>query len=120
MTAHTPGPWRWRHKYGSLHRIGEYPHTFSAAVLSPFYEYETGVDTQVSNADATLIAASPELLEALRGTTAALVAAISLLERGGKKAAPSDKMFFQMLKDYTKAAEAGRVAILRATIIEGG
>jgi len=32
--------------------------------------------------------------------TAALAAAISLLEGGGKKAAASDKMFEQMLLDY--------------------
>jgi hypothetical protein len=31
---------------------------------------------------------------------ASLAAAISLLEKGGKKAAPSDKMFEQMLTDY--------------------
>ena len=35
---------------------------------------------------------------------ASLRAAISLLEKGGKKAAPSDKMFAQMLKDYHAAA----------------
>lgn len=36
---------------------------------------------------------------------ASLRAAISLLERGGKKAAPSDLMFAQMLLDYHKAAD---------------
>ena len=36
---------------------------------------------------------------------ASLRAAISLLEGGGKKAAPSDKMFAQMLKDYHRAAD---------------
>ena len=41
-----------------------------------------------------------EALEAGVGVAASLIAAISLLERGGKKAAPSDKMFNQMLVDY--------------------
>ena len=36
---------------------------------------------------------------------ASLRAAISLLEGGGKKAAPSDKMFAQMLEDYHAAAD---------------
>ncbi len=36
---------------------------------------------------------------------ASLRAAISLLERGGKKAAASDRMFAQMLLDYHKAAD---------------
>lgn len=44
---------------------------------------------------------------------AALAAAISLLERGGKaakKAAPSDKMFDQMLRDYKRALADWRKA----------
>lgn len=40
--------------------------------------------------------------------TASLVAAISLLERGGKQAAPSDKMFYQMLDDYHSAVKEFR------------
>ncbi|MFY0746342.1 hypothetical protein AB7823_07925, partial [Campylobacter sp. LH-2024] len=43
-----------------------------------------------ADANAKLIAAAPELLEALKTVTAHLVAAHSLLERGGKKAAASD------------------------------
>lgn len=42
---------------------------------------------------------------------ASLAAAISLLERGGKKAAPSDLMFEQMLADYRNALEVGRAAL---------
>lgn len=51
--------------------------------------------------------------EALTATTTALIAAISLLERGGKKAAPSNTMFAQMLDDYRQAVEKGR-AVLRS------
>ena len=40
-----------------------------------------------------------------------LTAAISLLEKGGKKAAPSDKMFKQMLADYNASLERTRVAL---------
>lgn len=42
---------------------------------------------------------------------ASLAAAISLLENGGKaakKAAPSDKMFDQMIEDYKKALNNAR------------
>lgn len=53
------------------------------------------------------------LREALLSTTASLAAAISLLERGGRRAAPSDKMFEQMLKDYRKALKEAR-AVLRS------
>jgi hypothetical protein len=51
--------------------------------------------------------------EAFIGVTAALAAAISLLERtqSAMKAAPSDKMFTTMLADYRKALEAGRAAL---------
>jgi hypothetical protein len=53
-------------------------------------------------------------LEAFKGTLAALAAAISLLDRGSKKAAASDRMFDAMLSDYRKALDAGRAAIDRA------
>ena len=54
--------------------------------------------------------------EALVRTLASLAAAISLLERTpkAKKAAPSDKMFDQMIVDYKNALEAGRKAALAA------
>lgn len=42
-----------------------------------------------------------------------LVAAVSLIERGGKKAAPSDKMYRQMLKDYHASIERGRQHLRR-------
>lgn len=40
---------------------------------------------------------------------ASLAATISLLERGGKKAAPSDKMFEVMLDDYRSALRDARL-----------
>lgn len=46
---------------------------------------------------------------------ASLAAAISLLERGGKKAAASDKMFEQMLTDYRNALDKGRAALSSLT-----
>jgi hypothetical protein len=50
----------------------------------------------------------------LKNTTVNLIAAVSLLKSGGKKAAASDKMFTQMLADYTNSFERGRAAIARA------
>lgn len=54
------------------------------------------------------------------GMVAALAAAISLLEKGGKKAAPSDRMFEQMLTDYRKALENGRAALRAVDVAPGG
>jgi hypothetical protein len=54
------------------------------------------------------------LREALIRTAAHLAAAIDLLERGGKaakRAAPSDKMFDQMLTDYRNALDDARAAL---------
>jgi hypothetical protein len=53
------------------------------------------------------------LEDALRGTAASLIAAISLLERtpAAKKAAPSDTMFAQMLADYNAALNEARAAL---------
>ena len=58
-----------------------------------------------------LRAENEKLREALIDTTASLVASVSLLERGGKKAAPSDKMFAQMLVDYKNSIDRARAAI---------
>jgi hypothetical protein len=40
-----------------------------------------------------------------------LVAAVSLLKRGSKKAAPSNRMFDQMIADYEGAIDRGRAAL---------
>ena len=58
------------------------------------------------------------LRKALIDILASLVASVDLLERGGKKAAPSDKMFAQMLVDYKNSIERGRA--VAAAIREGG
>lgn len=39
---------------------------------------------------------------------ASLVAAVSLLKRSPKKAAPSDRMFDMMIADYERSIERGR------------
>ena len=44
----------------------------------------------------------------LTRTGASLAGAISLLKAGGKAAAPSNKMFDQMIKDYEKAVSNAR------------
>ena len=54
------------------------------------------------------------LLDALKKVTVHLIAAHSLLQSGGKKAAASDKIFKIMLSDYEKAFEVGREAITAA------
>ena len=51
------------------------------------------------------------LRAALMSTTASLIAAVSLLERGGIKVAPSNMMFMQMLKDYKNSIDGARAAI---------
>lgn len=58
--------------------------------------------------NAALVARLAEAVEVVRDVTPALIAAISLLERGGKKAAASDKMFAQMLADYSASVERAR------------
>lgn len=67
----------------------------------------------VENSDeiTRLRAENEKLREVLIDTTASLVASVSLLERGGKKAAPSDKMFAQMLVDYKNSIDRARAAL---------
>ena len=59
----------------------------------------------------TLRAENERLRSALEEATPSLAAAISLLERGGKRAAPSDKMFAVMLDDYRKSLKIARAAL---------
>ena len=61
-----------------------------------------------------LTAENERLREAAIDVSASLVAAISLLERGGKaakKAAPSDHMFDQMVLDYKASLNRARTAL---------
>jgi len=55
------------------------------------------------------------LQTSFKRTLVTLIAAVSLLERGEKGGAPSDKMFEQMLADYRK-----QISRARAAIREGG
>jgi hypothetical protein len=54
------------------------------------------------------------------GCLASLVAAIDLLGRGGKKAAPSDKMFEVMLEDYRRSVDKARAVLTDITPAVGG
>lgn len=56
------------------------------------------------------VAKADELEDAFIGVAASLSAAIYLLEKGGRAAAPSNKMFDQMLKDYKRSLEQARAA----------
>ena len=58
-----------------------------------------------------LTARNVELVKAHTSTLANLVAAVSLLERSPKTAAPSAKMFDQMLADYNRAIDSARAAL---------
>jgi len=66
---------------------------------------------EYSEMQAKLKARIAELDAALVDVTARLVAAVSLLERGGKKAAPSNRMFNQMIVDYKNCIERSRAAL---------
>ncbi len=72
--------------------------------------------------DSEMLKAQAAEIERLRGdlkravkagvdVAASLSAAISLLQRGGKKAAPSDKMFNQMLADYNLSLDRFRTTL---------
>lgn len=72
-------------------------------------------------ANARLIAATPDLLEALKQVTATLVALTSIVIRAEdekkqpSKVVASDTMFSQMLRDFDKATTEARAAISKAT-----
>lgn len=53
--------------------------------------------------------------DVLKDVLVSLVAAVSLLKRGSKKAAASDRMFDQMITDYERAIERGRAYLRKET-----
>jgi DNA repair ATPase RecN len=60
---------------------------------------------------------SDKLEEALKDTLSHLVAAASLLSRSPKTAAPSNKMFDQMVVDYETATKRSRAALAEVAAI---
>ena len=104
---HSPAPWKAGHEEAI--RIRD-----ASGTLATLTHLKRGGrrDPEEVAANARLIAAAPELHQHLRYTLASLTAAISLLEGGGKRAAPSDRMFEQMLDDYRHTAKAAREVLL--------
>jgi len=78
-------------------------------------ELTTGGGCELSLEEQLILSkiSNEELLDALKHVTVHLVAAHSLLYRGGKKAAGSDVMFNRMLKDYERSANLGREAYMK-------
>jgi len=132
LEGYTPGPWRVGIDDDGNPLSGR-PGVFSSDELDCGIVHWDGFvqeywrsargDKEI-HANARIIAAAPDTLalaldlaaererlrEALIRTAASLVAAISLLERGGKKAAASDTMFAAMLKDYQASVDKARAA----------
>ena len=71
--------------------------------------YEVGYKAGAASRDVEIA----ELVGVLGNVTAHLIAAHSLLSRGGKKAAASHTVFKIMLQDYEKSFEAGRKALAK-------
>jgi hypothetical protein len=99
--------------YAELQKVME-AHNTALAERDDAREAITLLDRDVFNLDAALKKAEAKnerLRETANDVLAHLVAAISVLSRGGtRKAAPSAKMFSQMLKDYQAAIDRARAA----------
>ena len=61
VRKHTPGPWAWNYNHGLMRMDGE--GRGCEIVLCATYEYDTGLDISVSEANGRLIAAAPDLLD---------------------------------------------------------
>ena len=71
-------------------------------------------DMAFADQSATIAAQAAEIVrlrEVVMEVTVSLIACHSLLSRGGKRAAASNKMFEIMLSDYEKAIEVGCAAL---------
>ena len=100
-----------------IHSAALLPHTLfpvmlcdgSIKNLEPFsMQISTSDKLEAADEIERLRARVAELDDVLMRTLVSLVAAIDLLKAGGKAAAPSNKMFDQMIKDYEKAVSNAR------------
>lgn len=94
-------------KDAEIKELTEQQQHFGRLAREHYEQLQAQIDAQ-----ATTIA---RLREACVDALSSLVAAISLLEKGGKKAAPSDKMFAQMLVDYNNSVARTRAALTENT-----
>ena len=90
-SKHTPGPWAVetvRTSCGVCHKVGPWPHewrsgkTTSACIYDDYPSPPEGTDTMLANA--RLIAAAPDLLEALKDTLGTLRSASRALTDANK------------------------------------
>ena len=72
MTTHTPGPWKWWTSNSWRRLKSETDRSQSHNVLEPYLCRDGHPDCMITNEDMALIAAAPELLEALKNATFAL------------------------------------------------
>lgn len=85
MSGHTPGPWEWTHRRdgnendGSVFWMKHEGHAYCVA-KAPRYQ-----DKKQWAANATLIAAAPDMLEALENTSVAFDVAINGTPSGPKR-----------------------------------
>lgn len=111
MSAHTPGPWVWVEAYESAYLVPvveyqkdpEFPGSYAIADDgSAGGEYSQKIDPH--GADATLIAASPDLLEACEAHMAALASKI----RDGKDRPEYAEAIYQAQKKMDAAIKKAR------------
>lgn len=69
MTAHTPGPWEWWTS-NSWRRLRHSDRGVSTDVIMPTVHPDGHPDLIVSDGDAALLAAAPDLLAALKSVVA--------------------------------------------------
>ena len=79
---------------------GEYPGDLVSDHVEKLEQRVASLEVKLANAEGAAIDAG-----------AHLAAAIYLLEKGGKKAAPSNKMFDQMIADYKNSLERTRATL---------
>lgn len=71
-TSHSPGPWEWVGRDLESNFPGHYEAVIESTVSCGSFCYGGSVDMKVSDADRCLIAAAPDMLQALRRAVLAL------------------------------------------------
>lgn len=97
-----------------VERLEEIVENIPPIILSRKRQDELETISEAVDTITALRAEVERLAETGIDLAAHLAAAISLLERGGKaakKAAPSDKMFDQMIRDYKRSLNKARTAL---------
>lgn len=120
MNNHTPGPWHWQgdsltHRQFDIYAPGSAPQQHVCTVNNLSVDKLRQRDAAQAEANARLIAAAPDLLDALRECISAMLSMRDQIEQMAGMFYDDDSAIAQACKDHNDADTCASAAIAKAT-----